>query len=148
MADERQARKGIAELLAEFGIRKRAASGELSVELIDLSLLVTQGRLPSFQSLFERVESPPQCGDQVIFRLLAWRWRWVRPGPVGFLDGGGAFRGMVDAWHRPAIRYENGVPVEASAPERSRAVQIAVLYGLLAASLVACAVATRHSAAF
>jgi len=68
--------------------------------------------------------------------------------PVGFLDGGGALRGITETWRRPAIRYENGVPVEASAPERGRAVQIAVLYGLLAGALVACAIATRHSAAY
>ena len=68
--------------------------------------------------------------------------------PIGFLDGGGVFRGIMDAWRRPAIRYENGVPVEASAPERNRAVQIAVLYGLLVAALVTCAIATRHSGAF
>jgi Zn-dependent protease len=65
--------------------------------------------------------------------------------PVGFLDGGGILRGIRDTWRRPAIRYENGIPVEASAPERSRSVEIAVLYGLVAAGLVACAIATRHS---
>jgi Zn-dependent protease len=65
--------------------------------------------------------------------------------PVGILDGGGALRGITETWRRPAIRYENGVPVEASAPERNRAVEIAVLYGLLAAGLVVCAIATRHS---
>ena len=68
--------------------------------------------------------------------------------PVGFLDGGSVFRGIVGAWRRPAIRYENGVPVAASAPERNRAIQIAVLYGLLAAGLIVCAMATRHSGAF
>ena len=68
--------------------------------------------------------------------------------PVGFLDGGGAFRGIVNTWSRPAIRYEDGVPVAASAPERSRAVQVAVLYVVLAAGLVAGVLATRHSGAF
>jgi Zn-dependent protease len=68
--------------------------------------------------------------------------------PVGFLDGGAVFRGIADTWRRPAIRYENGVPVEASAPERNRALLIATLYGSLAAVLVACAIATRHSGAF
>ena len=68
--------------------------------------------------------------------------------PVGFLDGGGVLRGIVDTWRRPAIRYENGVPVEASAPERNRAVQVAALYGLLVAALAVCAIATRHSGAF
>jgi len=66
--------------------------------------------------------------------------------PVGFLDGGAALRSISETWRRPRIRYENGVPVEASAPERDRAVQIAALYVLLAAGLVACALAARHSA--
>ena len=65
--------------------------------------------------------------------------------PIGILDGGGVLRGIRDTWQRPAIRYENGVPVEASAPERNRAVLIVVLYVLLAIGLVACMVATRHS---
>jgi Zn-dependent protease len=65
--------------------------------------------------------------------------------PVGFLDGGTVFRSISATWRRPAIRYENGVPVEAFAPERGRAVQIAVLYVLLGAGLVACVIATRHS---
>jgi Zn-dependent protease len=68
--------------------------------------------------------------------------------PFGFLDGGGALRGITETWRRPAIRYDNGVPVEAFAPERNRAVEVAVLYGLLAAALVVCAMATRHSGAF
>jgi Zn-dependent protease len=68
--------------------------------------------------------------------------------PVGILDGGGALRGITQTWRRPAIRYENGVPVEASAPERGRAVQVAVLYGVLSVVLVACTIATRHSGAF
>ncbi len=68
--------------------------------------------------------------------------------PIGILDGGAIVRGISATWRRPAIRYENGVPMEASAPERSRAVQLAAMYGLLAAGLVACAIATRHSGAF
>jgi Zn-dependent protease len=68
--------------------------------------------------------------------------------PVGFLDGGGVLRGITNTWRRPAIRYENGIPVEASAPERNRAVEIAILYGLVAAGLVVCGIATRHSGAF
>jgi Zn-dependent protease len=68
--------------------------------------------------------------------------------PIGLLDGGSIFRGIVNAWQRPTIRYENGVPVEASAPQRNHAVVIAVLYVALAAALVACAIATRHSGAF
>jgi Zn-dependent protease len=65
--------------------------------------------------------------------------------PIGFLDGGTIFRSIGETWRRPRIRYENGIPVEAHAPERTRAVQIATLYGLLAAALVICLLATRHS---
>jgi Zn-dependent protease len=68
--------------------------------------------------------------------------------PIGFLDGGAIARAVSATWQRPAIRYENGIPVAASAPERGRAVQIAALYVLLAAALVACAIGTRHSGAF
>jgi Zn-dependent protease len=68
--------------------------------------------------------------------------------PVGFLDGGAAWRSISETWRRPSIRYENGVPVEASAPERNRAVQLVVLYLLLVVVLVACVLATRQSEAF
>jgi Zn-dependent protease len=68
--------------------------------------------------------------------------------PVGFLDGGTIFRSIPETWSRPGIRYENGVPVEAYAPERGRAVEIATLYVLLAAGLVAGMLATRHSGTF
>jgi Zn-dependent protease len=63
--------------------------------------------------------------------------------PVGFLDGGAVFRAISETWRRPRIRYEEGVPVEAFAPERNRAIQIATLYLLLAVGLVACVLATR-----
>ena len=43
------------------------------------------------------------------------------------------------------IRYENGVPVEAVAPDREHADLIAILYVLLAAALVGGMLATRHS---
>jgi len=65
--------------------------------------------------------------------------------PVGFLDGGTIFRSIPETWRKPRIRYEDGVPVEAYAPERTRAVQIATLYGLIAAGLIAGFLATRHS---
>jgi Zn-dependent protease len=65
--------------------------------------------------------------------------------PVGFLDGGTIFRSIGETWRRPRIRYENGVPVEASAPERERAVLIAILDVGLAAALVGGMLATRHS---
>lgn len=64
--------------------------------------------------------------------------------PIGFLDGGSVFRAISESW-RPRIRLENGVPMEVVRPDRTRAVQIAVLYGLLAAAAVLCLVAThRH----
>jgi len=68
--------------------------------------------------------------------------------PIGFLDGGTIVRSIPATWRRPRIRYENGVPVEASAPERERAVQIAVFYGLLAIALIAGLLATRYSVRF
>ena len=68
--------------------------------------------------------------------------------PVGFLDGGAAWHSIAETWRRPRIRYEHGVPVEASAPERNRAVQLVILYVVLAVMLVGCVLATRHSRAF
>jgi Zn-dependent protease len=67
--------------------------------------------------------------------------------PIGFLDGGTIFRAISDTWRRPRIRYEGGVPMEAHAPERSRAILIAALYGLLATALVLCLLATRTNGA-
>jgi Zn-dependent protease len=68
--------------------------------------------------------------------------------PVGFLDGGTVFRSISETWRRPRIRYEDGVPVDAYAPERTRAVQLAVLYVLVGAGLLAGMLATRHSGMF
>jgi Zn-dependent protease len=68
--------------------------------------------------------------------------------PVGFLDGGAAWHSISETWRRPRIRYEDGVPVEASAPERDRAVQLVILYVVLAVVLVGCVLATRYSRAF
>jgi Zn-dependent protease len=68
--------------------------------------------------------------------------------PVGIADGGAVVRSISETWRRPRIRYEDGIPVEAKAPERARAIQIAALYVLLAAGLVACVLATRHNGAF
>jgi Zn-dependent protease len=67
--------------------------------------------------------------------------------PIGFLDGGTVFRSISATWRRPRIRYENGVPVEAYAPERTRAVQIAVSYVLVGVALIACYLASRNSGA-
>jgi membrane-associated protease RseP (regulator of RpoE activity) len=89
-------------------------------------------------------------GTPWLVELASWGFflNLANLAPIGFLDGGGAFRGIRDAWRRPAIRYENGVPVEASAPERSRAVQVGVAYALIAGALLACWLVTRHSGAF
>ena len=65
--------------------------------------------------------------------------------PIGFLDGGTVWRAVTDTWHRPRIRFENDVPVEALAPERDRALLIGAMYVLLAAALVGGMLATRHS---
>ncbi|HEU5244022.1 MAG TPA: site-2 protease family protein [Gaiellaceae bacterium] len=64
--------------------------------------------------------------------------------PVGIADGGGVVRSISETWRRPRIRYENGIPVEAAAPERARAIQLATLYVLLALGLLACVLATRQ----
>jgi membrane-associated protease RseP (regulator of RpoE activity) len=65
--------------------------------------------------------------------------------PIGFLDGGTVWRAANETWRRPLIRYENGVPMEALAPDRGRATLIIIFYALLAAALVGGMLATRHS---
>jgi membrane-associated protease RseP (regulator of RpoE activity) len=65
--------------------------------------------------------------------------------PIGFLDGGTVWRAANETWRLPRIRYENGVPMEAFAPDRGRAVLILTFYALLAAALVGGMLATRHS---
>ena len=65
--------------------------------------------------------------------------------PIGFLDGGTVWRTANETWHRPRIRYENGVPMEALAPDRGRATLILIFYALLAAALVGGMLATRRS---
>jgi Zn-dependent protease len=67
--------------------------------------------------------------------------------PIGFLDGGQTLGSMSEAWRMPVIQFEGGVPVQAFAPDRVRAVAIAALYLGLAAALVAGMLATRHSGA-
>ena len=64
---------------------------------------------------------------------------------IGFLDGGTVWRAVTDTWQRPRIRFENGVPVEALAPDRERAALVGAFYVLLAAALVGALLATRHS---
>jgi Zn-dependent protease len=65
--------------------------------------------------------------------------------PIGFLDGGQIFHAMMEAWRMPVIQFEGGVPVQAFAPDRSRALLIGALYVGLAAALVAGMVATKHA---
>jgi Zn-dependent protease len=67
--------------------------------------------------------------------------------PIGFLDGGQIFHSMTEAWRMPVIHFESGVPVQAFAPDRSRAILIGTLYVTLAVALVAGMLATRHSGA-
>jgi Zn-dependent protease len=64
--------------------------------------------------------------------------------PIGFLDGGSVSRSIGEAWRMPVIRFEGGVPVQAFAPDRSRAVMIAAMYFTLATLLVGGMLATRH----
>lgn len=63
--------------------------------------------------------------------------------PIGFLDGGQTLRAAREAWRMPVIRFEGGVPVQAFAPERTRAVAILSVYAALAALLVIGMLATR-----
>jgi Zn-dependent protease len=63
--------------------------------------------------------------------------------PIGFLDGGQTVHAAREAWRMPVIRFEGGVPVQAFAPDRSRAVTILALYFLLAGLLVLGMLATR-----
>jgi Zn-dependent protease len=65
--------------------------------------------------------------------------------PIGFLDGGAVWRAVTDTWRRPRIRFENGVPVQAYAPDRERAARLGIVYALLAAALIGGLLATRHS---
>lgn len=64
--------------------------------------------------------------------------------PIGFLDGGSVARAIRAAGHG-WIRYENGVPVEAMAPDRKRARTILFLYVLLAAAIVVGLMATKQN---
>jgi Zn-dependent protease len=63
--------------------------------------------------------------------------------PIGFLDGGSVARSVGEAWRMPVIQFEGGVPVQAFAPDRTRALLIATLYVALAGALVIGMLATR-----
>ncbi len=63
--------------------------------------------------------------------------------PVGFLDGGHVAGSIREAWRMPVIRFEGGVPMQAFAPDRARAVQLFALYAGLAGAIVLGLLATR-----
>ena len=67
--------------------------------------------------------------------------------PIGFLDGGHVATSIREAWRMPVIRFEGGVPMQAFAPDRARAVQLFALYAGLAAAVVLCLLATRPNGA-
>jgi Zn-dependent protease len=67
--------------------------------------------------------------------------------PVGFLDGGHVASSIREAWRMPVIRFEGGVPMQAFAPDRARAVQLFTLYAGLAAAVVLALLATRPNGA-
>ena len=63
--------------------------------------------------------------------------------PIGFLDGGHVATSIGEAWRMPVIRFEGGVPMQAFAPDRARAVQLFGLYAFLAGAIVIGLLATR-----
>ena len=63
--------------------------------------------------------------------------------PIGFLDGGQTMHAAREAWRMPVIRFEGGIPVQAFAPDRTRALSIVALYLALAGLLVLGMLATR-----
>jgi Zn-dependent protease len=63
--------------------------------------------------------------------------------PIGFLDGGQVLRAITEAWRMPVIRFEGNVPVQALAPDRTRALLIAFMYVTLAGALVIAMLASR-----
>jgi membrane-associated protease RseP (regulator of RpoE activity) len=67
--------------------------------------------------------------------------------PIGFLDGGQTIRAAHEEWRMPCIQFADGVPVQALAPDRTRAIVIWTLYLGLAAVLVIGMLATRPNGA-
>jgi Zn-dependent protease len=67
--------------------------------------------------------------------------------PIGFLDGGQTVRAAREEWRMPRIQFVGGVPVQAFAPDRARALTIVALYVGLAALLVLGMLATRPNGA-
>ena len=67
--------------------------------------------------------------------------------PIGFLDGGQTVHAAQEAWRMPRIQFADGVPVQAFAPDRTRALTIWALYLGIAAVLVVGMLATRPNGA-
>ena len=67
--------------------------------------------------------------------------------PIGFLDGGQTVRAAREEWRTPRIVFANGVPVQAFAPDRTRALVIVALYVGIGALLVVGLLATRPNGA-
>jgi membrane-associated protease RseP (regulator of RpoE activity) len=63
--------------------------------------------------------------------------------PIGFLDGGQTVRAAREAWRMPVVRFEGGIPVQAFAPDRERAVLIGCFDVTVAALLVLGRLASR-----
>jgi Zn-dependent protease len=63
--------------------------------------------------------------------------------PIGFLDGGQVIRAARESWRMPVIRFDGAVPVQALAPDRTRALTIVALYLGLGALLVVGMLATH-----
>ena len=63
--------------------------------------------------------------------------------PIGFLDGGQTARAAREEWRMPRIQFVGGVPVQAFAPDRTRALVIATMYVALGGALVIAMLATR-----
>jgi Zn-dependent protease len=63
--------------------------------------------------------------------------------PIPFLDGGHVLGAIREAWRMPVIRFEGAVPVEALAPDRTRALMMAFMYLTLGAALVLAMLATN-----
>jgi len=67
--------------------------------------------------------------------------------PIGFLDGGQTVQAAREAWRMPRIQFANGVPVQAFAPDRTRALTIWALYAGIATVLVIGMLATKPNGA-
>jgi membrane-associated protease RseP (regulator of RpoE activity) len=67
--------------------------------------------------------------------------------PVGFLDGGHVVSAIGEAWRMPVIRFEGGIPVQAFAPDRTRAIAIFALYAAFAGAIVLGLLATKPAGA-